>query len=48
MAAGAQPGDEVVIGQGERGVVFDWEPTLQAGAELLHGRRGHDLRLEGR
>ena len=32
---------------GERGVVFDWEPTLQAGAELLHGRRGHDLRLEG-
>ena len=48
VAAGAQPGDEVVIGQGERGVVFDWEPTLQAGAELLHGRRGHDLRLEGR
>ena len=48
LAAGAQAGDEVVIGEGESGVVFDWEPTLQAGAELLHGRRGTDLRLEGR
>jgi GTP-binding protein len=48
LAAGAQAGDEVVIGEGERAVLFDWEPTLQAGAELLHGRRGHDLRLEGR
>ena len=47
-AAGAQAGDEVVIGQGEQAVVFDWEPNLQAGAELLHGRRGTDLRLEGR
>ena len=28
-------------------VIFDWEPTLQAGAELLHGPRGTDLRLEG-
>ena len=48
LAAGAQAGDEVVIGDGESGVVFDWEPTMQAGAELLHGRRGTDLRLEGR
>jgi len=48
LAAGAQAGDEVVIGEGESGVVFDWEPTMQAGAELLHGRRGTDLRLEGR
>jgi GTPase len=48
FAAGAQAGDEVVIGEGEQGVLFDWEPTLSAGAELLHGRRGHDLRLEGR
>ena len=48
LAAGAQAGDEVVIGAGESGVVFDWEPTMQAGAELLHGRRGTDLRLEGR
>jgi GTP-binding protein len=29
-------------------VVFDWEPNLRAGAELLHGRRGTDLRLDGR
>jgi GTP-binding protein len=48
VKAGAQAGDEVVIGEGERGVLFDWEPTVGAGAELLHGRRGHDLRLEGR
>ncbi|HTE72008.1 MAG TPA: GTPase ObgE [Actinomycetes bacterium] len=48
LAAGAQAGDEVVIGDGASAVVFDWEPTLQAGAELLHGRRGTDLRLEGR
>ena len=48
VKAGAQAGDEVIIGEGERGVLFDWEPTVGAGAELLHGRRGHDLRLEGR
>jgi GTP-binding protein len=48
LAAGAQAGAEVVIGDGENAVVFDWEPTLQAGAELLHGRRGTDLRLDGR
>ncbi|MBA2767962.1 MAG: GTPase ObgE [Sporichthyaceae bacterium] len=48
LAAGAQPGDDVVIGDGDQAVVFDWEPTLQAGAELLHGRRGTDLRLDRR
>ena len=48
LAAGAQAGDEVAIGDGDQAVVFDWEPTLQAGAELLHGRRGTDLRLDGR
>jgi GTPase len=48
LAAGAEAGDEVVIGAGPEGVIFDWEPTLQAGAELLHGRRGTDLRLDGR
>jgi GTP-binding protein len=48
LAAGAQAGDEIVIGEGESAVVFDWEPSMQAGAELLHGRRGTDLRLEGR
>jgi GTP-binding protein len=48
LEAGAEAGDEVVIGDGEQAVIFDWEPSMKAGAELLHGRRGHDLRLEGR
>jgi GTP-binding protein len=48
LGAGAQAGDEVVIGEGDQAVVFDWEPTMRAGAELLHGRRGTDLRLDGR
>ena len=53
---GAQPGDTVLIGSGldgERGeeVVFDWEPTVRAGASHLagpSGPRGTDLRLDGR
>jgi GTP-binding protein len=48
LEAGAAAGDEVVIGDGDQGVIFDWEPSMKAGAELLHGRRGTDLRLEGR
>jgi GTP-binding protein len=48
VEAGARAGDEVVIGEGDDGVVFDWEPSLVAGAELLHGPRGTDLRLDGR
>jgi GTPase len=44
---GAQPGDEVVIGPEDDAVVFDWEPFVDAGAELL-GPRGTDPRLEGR
>lgn len=43
--AGAVPGSEVVIGAREGGIVFDWEPTMMAGAELL-GARGSDLRIE--
>ena len=43
--AGAIPGAQVVIGTRETGVIFDWEPTMAAGAELL-GRRGTDLRVE--
>ncbi len=42
---GAKPGDEVVIGPLEGGVIFDWEPTMYTGAELL-GPRGSDVRLE--
>lgn len=42
---GARAGDTVVIGDLEKGVVFDWEPTMQTGAELL-GARGTDSRFE--
>jgi GTP-binding protein len=41
---GATPGAEVVIGTGDSAVVFDWEPTLMTGPELL-GSRGSDPRL---
>jgi GTP-binding protein len=44
VKAGAKPGDEVVIG-GEDAVVFDWQPSVHAGAELL-GPRGTDPRLD--
>lgn len=44
LKAGAHAGDTVAIGDLETGVIFDWEPTLQAGAELL-GTRGTDSRL---
>ncbi|MFN3866654.1 MAG: GTPase ObgE [Demequina sp.] len=43
--AGAVPGSEVVIGPRVGGVMFDWEPTMGTGAELL-GQRGSDLRVE--
>ncbi|WP_062303963.1 GTPase ObgE [Demequina subtropica] len=43
--AGATPGCEVVIGPRVGGIMFDWEPTMMAGAELL-GQRGSDLRIE--
>ncbi len=44
--AGAVAGSTVLIGPQRDAVVFDWEPTLVAGAELLTGPRGSDLRLE--
>jgi len=44
--AGAVAGSEVLIGPGENAVVFDWEPTMVGGAELLAGPRGSDLRLD--
>ncbi|MCC3773542.1 GTPase ObgE [Streptomyces sp. UNOB3_S3] len=45
MKAGARAGDGVAIGPEENAVVFDWEPTMAAGAEML-GRRGEDHRFE--
>ncbi|MFE0625748.1 GTPase ObgE [Streptomyces sp. NPDC058864] len=45
VKAGAREGDEVVIGDEDDSVVFDWEPTVAAGAEML-GRRGEDHRFD--
>lgn len=47
IRVGAVPGDEVVIGEGPDAVVFDWEPTMTTGPELL-GSRGSDARFEDR
>ncbi|MGC5583960.1 GTPase ObgE [Ornithinimicrobium sp. W1679] len=47
LKAGAVAGSTVLVGPEEDAVVFDWEPTVSAGAELL-GSRGSDLRLEDR
>lgn len=45
FSQGATPGDGVVIGSEEDGVVFDWEPTMAGGAEHLGGPRGTDIRF---
>lgn len=47
LEAGATAGVDVRIGPADRGMVFEWEPTLEAGAELLHGPRGGDIRIDG-
>jgi GTP-binding protein len=44
--AGAVAKDEVRIGLGDEAVIFDWEPTIEAGAELLASPRGTDLRID--
>ncbi|MGC1209601.1 MAG: Obg family GTPase CgtA, partial [Ornithinimicrobium sp.] len=43
--AGAVAGSTVLIGPADNAVVFDWEPTMSSGAELL-GSRGTDVRLD--
>ncbi|WP_313408274.1 GTPase ObgE [Aeromicrobium sp.] len=45
LKLGAEAGDDVVIGAENDAVVFDFDPTITAGAEVL-GRRGEDLRLD--
>jgi GTP-binding protein len=42
-AAGALPGAEVLIGEEDNAVVFDWAPNLPTGAGF--GPRGSDPRL---
>ncbi|GIL33926.1 GTPase ObgE [Phycicoccus sp. DTK01] len=46
LKAGAVSGSTVLIGPLEDAVVFDWEPTMASGAELLAGPRGTDVRFE--
>jgi aryl-alcohol dehydrogenase len=45
LKLGAREGDGVAIGPEDNAVVFDWEPSVSAGAEML-GRRGEDHRLD--
>ncbi|MDD9349256.1 GTPase ObgE [Mumia sp.] len=45
IAMGAEAGDDVVIGGVDDAVVFDFDPQVSAGAELLGSRRGEDDRL---
>jgi GTP-binding protein len=42
--AGAEDGAEVMIGNGDEAVVFDWDPDIPAGLGG-HGPRGTDRRL---
>jgi len=48
LELGAQVGDDVVIGEDDNAVVFEFDPEVQAGAETLLGRRGQDPRLNNR
>jgi len=45
LELGAEPGDDVLIGPEDDAVVFDFDPQVEAGAEML-GRRGEDQRLD--
>ncbi len=45
LKLGAKEGDDVVIGDEDNAVVFDFDPQVTAGAEVL-GRRGEDLRID--
>lgn len=45
LRLGAEEGDAVLIGQEDNSVVFDFKPSVAAGAEML-GRRGEDQRFD--
>ncbi|HKY57297.1 MAG TPA: GTPase ObgE [Aeromicrobium sp.] len=47
LELGAEPGDDIVIGDGADAVIFDFDPQIDAGAENL-GRRGEDHRFYDR
>jgi GTPase len=44
LELGAEEGDTVLIGEADNAVVFDFQPMVETGAELL-GRRGEDSRF---
>ena len=46
--AGATPGVEVAIGEGDDAVLFDWDPEIDTGVKNIRGPRGTDIRLDGR
>ena len=46
--AGATPGAEVAIGEGDQAVLFDWDPEIDTGVKNIRGPRGTDIRLDGR
>ncbi|MEI7778993.1 MAG: GTPase ObgE [Actinomycetes bacterium] len=48
LRLGATAGAEVVIGDEDDAVVFDWVPSVAAGVAPDSGPRGSDVRLEGR
>lgn len=45
LKLGARAGDDVIIGDENDAVMFDFDPQIPAGAEVL-GRRGEDLRID--
>jgi len=45
LELGAEEGDAVLIGSPDDAVVFDFQPGVDAGVEML-GRRGEDQRFE--
>ena len=45
LKKGAEEGDAVLIGRDDNSVVFDFKPSVLAGAEML-GRRGEDQRFD--
>jgi GTP-binding protein len=48
LEVGAEPGDDVIIGTGPDAVVFVFDPAVEAGGRTTLGRRGSDIRVEGR
>lgn len=48
LRQGAKAGSEVAIGEGKDAVLFDWQPSIEAGKAANKGPRGSDIRLDYR